>query len=400
MDILTPGNYEWNFDEGYSDEDNFMDGGNSSEANTIKSLMELRSIRGFDSLSGEDEVESAPILPQQREWLATKVVEDLRDHSNMTCEELKAHIAEQYNVTTSIAKAYRVKAYALQLLDGNVAEQYSRLWDYRGLVAALEEIYPSPYHRFCVRHVYSNIEKKWEDELVRSLFWLAAISTTNHEFDAHMNKMKEKDLDAWEHLTSIGAQRWSRAHFQAHVKCHVFSSSIVECFNGVIKKYRDNPVVILLDDIKIKTMTLMRKKKEKMRRKGGLICPEVPDKLNGFIMESSRWQVASCGEVLFEVTLRPQRAYEHEINPMTGPNFWPKKDNESIQPPLLKQPPEMPKKLRHKSSLEGKDPHKAKRKYGVIKCGKCGGSGHNKRSCKESEQSVSFFSQQEGSPNA
>lgn len=252
-----------------------------------------------------------------------------------------------------------------------------------------------------------------------------------------MAKMKDKDCTAWEYVTGIGVERWSRAYFQDHVKCHVFSNSIVECFNGVIKKYRDNPVDILIDNIRIKAMTLMRKKKEKMRRKGDIICPEILNKLNASIMECTRWHAVSCGEVLFEVTLRPQRfvvhlqnhtctcrlwdltgvpcvhacaaiksikgrpenyiheyftmeyffkAYEYEINPMTGPDFWPKTDNEPIQPPLLRRPPGRPKKQRHKSSLEGKDPHKAKRKYGMIKCGKCGQLGHNKRSCKESEQ--------------
>lgn len=306
----------------------------------------------------------------------------------------------------------------------------------------MDELYPSPYHRFCVRHMYSNIEKKWKNEQVRSLFWLAANSTTTNNCDKYMRKLKDKNYNAWEYVTRIGVERWSRAHFQDHVKCHVYSSSIVECFNGVITKWRDNHVDILIDNIRIKAMTFMRKKKEKIMRIGGMICPEMLNKLNDFIMECTRWHVASCGDVLFEVTLRPQRfvvhlhnqtctcrlwdltripcvhacaainsikgrpenyvneyftkeyflkAYEHEINPMACPDFWPKTNYEPIQPPLLRRPPGRPKKQRHKSSLEGKDPHKAKRKYGVTKCGKCGRLGHNKRSCKEGEQVLFSF---------
>lgn len=64
-------------------------------------------------------------------WLGNMVIEDFRNHPKMTGEELKALIAEKYKVTISIAKAYRVKAYALQSIDGNVVQQYSRLSNYR-----------------------------------------------------------------------------------------------------------------------------------------------------------------------------------------------------------------------------------------------------------------------------
>ncbi|CAH9131386.1 unnamed protein product [Cuscuta epithymum] len=184
-------------------------------------------------------------------------------------------------------------------------------------------------------------------------------------------------------------------------------------------------------------MKLMRKKKEKMSLNGGLICSAILKKLNAYIMESNKWHAISCGKVVFEVTLQPKRfvvnlqnhtctcrlwdltgvpcvhscaaiksikgrpelyvhkyftqeyffrAYEFEINPMGNLNFIPETISELIQPPLLRRPPGRPKKQRHKSSSEGRDPHKAKRKYGMIKCGKCRQLGHNKRSCKENEQ--------------
>ncbi|KAH6807214.1 hypothetical protein C2S51_028322 [Perilla frutescens var. frutescens] len=488
-------------------------------------------------------------------WLGNMVIGDFRNHPKMTGEELKSLVAEKYKITISISKAYRIKEHAQQLLDGDVAQQYSRLADYceelvrtnpgstvellapkqgqngpsrferiyicidacrrgflvgcrplialdgchltgyyrgqllaavgldgnnglfvlayavvasetkdtwqwflkkllsdigqesirgerwtfisdqgKGLVPALDEMYPSSYHRFCIRHMYSNIQKKWKDEQVRSLFWSAATSTTRNKFEMYMDRMKDKDYSLWEYLTRIGVERWSRAHFQEHVKCHILSSSIVECFNGVIKKFRDNPIDILIDNIRIKVRSLMRKKKEKMKREGGVICPKILKKLNPLIVESTSWHVASYGDVSFEVALRPQRfvvhlhnntctcrvwdltgvpcvhacaaikfmkgrpeeyvheyfsrenffrAYEYEIKSMTSPDFWSKTDNQPIQPPLLRRPSGRPKKQRHKSSIEGKDPHKAKRKYGVIKCSKCCQLGHNKRSCKE-----------------
>lgn len=299
----------------------------------------------------------------------------------------------------------------------------------------------SPF--LCTSHVQQH-PKKRKDEQVKSLFWSAAKSTTRNKFDKVMNKMKAANYSAWEYVTNIGVERWNRAYFQDHVKCHVFSSSIVECFNSVIKTLRDNPIDILVDKIRVKTISLMQKKKEKMRRESGaIIYPKILKRLNVLIVDSTSWHVASCGEISFEVTLRPQRfvvhlhdrkctcrlwdltgvpcvhacatikaikgrpedyvheyftrecffrAYDNEITPMSSSEFWPKIDHEPIKPPLLlKRPEGRPKKRRHKSSLEGKDPHKAKSKYGVIKCSKCGQFGHNKRSCKEAEH-VYFLS--------
>ncbi|CAH9122391.1 unnamed protein product [Cuscuta epithymum] len=63
-------------------------------------------------------------------WLGNKLIEDFREHPNMTGPEVKDLIYKKCNVMASIAKAYRVKAYASQSLHGNVAQQYSKLPNY------------------------------------------------------------------------------------------------------------------------------------------------------------------------------------------------------------------------------------------------------------------------------
>lgn len=65
-------------------------------------------------------------------WLGNMVIEDFRKYPKMMGEELKALIAEKYKVTISTSKAFRIKEYVLQLLDGNVIQQYTRLASYCG----------------------------------------------------------------------------------------------------------------------------------------------------------------------------------------------------------------------------------------------------------------------------
>lgn len=53
-----------------------------------------------------------------------------------------------------------------------------------------------------------------------------------------------------------------------------------------------------------------------------------------------------------------------------------------LQPPLSRKLTGRPKKLRRRQADEPRDPHKASRKNINVTCGKCLGSGHNKRTCK------------------
>ncbi|XP_074352940.1 uncharacterized protein LOC141692100 [Apium graveolens] len=61
----------------------------------------------------------------------------------------------------------------------------------KGLINALEEVVPNAEHRFCVMHLYQNMHKKFKGVALRQLLWKAARSTTNWEFNLHMNNMKE-----------------------------------------------------------------------------------------------------------------------------------------------------------------------------------------------------------------
>ncbi|KAF7841647.1 WAS/WASL-interacting protein family member 1-like [Senna tora] len=102
---------------------------------------------------------------------------------------------------------------------------------------------------------------------------------------------------------------------------------------------------------------------------------------------------------LFSVQLW-RKTYEPYVRPINSSEYWCKTGLPAIDPPPFKRPAGRPKKQRKKvndpppnpkkpQKAKGNDPlpkpkktHKAKRKYGEIKCSKCGGTKHNSRTCK------------------
>ena len=68
---------------------------------------------------------------------------------------------------------------------------------------------------------------------------------------------------------------------------------------------------------------------------------------------------------------------------MPSEEYWAKSGFDTIQPPLIKRPPDKPKKQRRRAPEEIiENPYRIKRKYKETECSKRGNIGHNARTCK------------------
>jgi len=74
--------------------------------------------------------------------------------------------------------------------------------------------------------------------------------------------------------------------------------------------------------------------------------------------------------------------YSHIILPTNGPQLWALSDNVPIAPPVMRRAIGHPKKMRNKANDEPRNPHLLPRKLPIVTCKRCGGMGHNMRSCK------------------
>lgn len=105
-------------------------------------------------------------------------------------------------------------------------------------------------HRFCVRHLYANFKLKYKGQSLRDGLWNACRATTVHQFNHHMELLKQLDRDAHSWLSRFPSNLWSRHAFTPRVKCDIVQNNIAETFNSFILEARDKPIITMCEIIR------------------------------------------------------------------------------------------------------------------------------------------------------
>ncbi|KAK8544530.1 hypothetical protein V6N13_026030 [Hibiscus sabdariffa] len=239
----------------------------------------------------------------------------------------------------------------------------------KGLKEALAEYFPYSEHRFCVRHLYNNFKGKHKGNALKDSFWKAATSTYMREFQVALAKMKSLSPQAFEWLKNVDPKFWSKSHFSTRSKCGMLLNSLCESFNkvacGAHNQYGVN----------LEAYTCSCRKRDLT----GIPCPHA---ISVILMREQR--LKSYMDDCYK-TKTQQAIYSHMIHPVRGPNQRIPHESSSllILPPPIKRPPGRPHKNRRKEADETTNPNaKVSRKGLIMKCKKCGGCGHNVRTCK------------------
>lgn len=77
-----------------------------------------------------------------------------------------------------------------------------------------------------------------------------------------------------------------------------------------------------------------------------------------------------------------RKSYEHIIYPVPSEKFWDDSGLGPVAPPLHKNQPGRPKKLRRRDPEESVKPFKVRKTGVIMRCSNCKGCGHNKTTCK------------------
>ncbi|XP_038723959.1 uncharacterized protein LOC120015554 [Tripterygium wilfordii] len=309
----------------------------------------------------------------------------------------------------------------------------------KGLVSTIDklerEVEQGIEHRFCVRHIYANFSKKWPGAHYRKLVYDCAKATTMQDFLSHMQKVKELDEEAWKYLDDIVPCLWTRAAFSTFSKNDAIVNNMSESFNGKIVQIRGKPIITMLEELRADAMDRHVRLRIKMERKQGRLVPEVHDRLVKEFQKSRLWTAKWSGDSeqsVFQVSKKPEqyvvnvkqasctcrswdlsgipcthavatigwlhkdpidfvheaytretyfRVYHHNVEPTNGENLWVATGGDTVIPPPMKVSVGRPTKKRRREHDEPKTSSRLRRRYPKIKCGKCGGLGHNKRGC-------------------
>ncbi|KAI9156201.1 hypothetical protein LWI28_002101 [Acer negundo] len=165
-------------------------------------------------------------------WLAKRYTEALRPRKEFNMFDFLGKVRKDYVCQPSKAQVYRAKRKAGLLIEGSLATQYAKLWDY------VEEIRRS------------NLDE------IRPKVWEAAKATTVEDFNRVMTKIKDMNEKSYEWLCEKPAEQWSKSHFKDWPKCDMLLNNLCESVNGnkVILKARSAPIFTMLEMIRVKIM--------------------------------------------------------------------------------------------------------------------------------------------------
>ncbi|CAI9299451.1 unnamed protein product [Lactuca saligna] len=120
---------------------------------------------------------------------------------------------------------------------------------HKGLLEATKEVLPLAQHRQCARHIYFNFRKVYSGVEFKNMFWVAAKSTVEGEFNVNMQKIRDISPSTYEHLMVRDPSSWCRAFYGGGLACEAVENGMTECFNATIVDARKKPLLAMLEEI-------------------------------------------------------------------------------------------------------------------------------------------------------
>ena len=96
---------------------------------------------------------------------------------------------------------------------------------------------PLVHHRYCLRHLVSNVNTNFNSVALKNLVWKAATANQLRKFENTIDCIKNVNQDAYDYLQEVADQKWTLVHDHGH-RYGAMTTNLSECFNGVLKGTR------------------------------------------------------------------------------------------------------------------------------------------------------------------
>jgi len=149
----------------------------------------------------------------------------------------------------------------------------------QGLILAIEMLFPTVKHRYCMKHIYNNFKFDHKGLELKDALWRCARVTTIRDFERRMQQLKDLDPRAWEYLAHINFAQLSKSHFTNRALTDCLANNLSESFNSMIVPTRDKPILAMLEWIRVKLMTKLYTKRRGIEKYAREVCPNIQDKL-------------------------------------------------------------------------------------------------------------------------
>ncbi|KAH9671509.1 SWIM-type domain-containing protein [Citrus sinensis] len=300
----------------------------------------------------------------------------------------------------------------------------------KGILNALDKVFPHALKRYCCRHIYANFKEKFLGVLLKKPFWQACRIANVSYFRRHMAELNEISPAGHDWLMQIPVVCWAKHCFPAHTKSNHVTNNMSESFNNWIKNYRGMPILRMLEEIRRKLMTLIHTRQQEVLAWQDKLPPVVRRRVTrekeaarsltvifghnqtfevmedvskrtvvdllGKHCDCNEWDISGlpckhaicCIDAMrFNVNdfVHPllkkisfQNTYSHQLYPMPDESKWPLLLHNNLQPPIISRCAGRPQTKRKKELGEAK----SFKRSSSVKCSRCGQWGHNKRGCK------------------
>jgi len=306
----------------------------------------------------------------------------------------------------------------------------------KGLIGAMEDIFPKAEHRMCARHIYANWKKKHPDHDLQKRFWRCAKSPNKVIFNYNRAMLAQFTVEGAKDMMNTDPVHWSRAYMKLGSNCDSVDNNMCESFNNYILLARYLAIVSMLEWIRCKIMVRVQENRGKSVNWKGTICPQIFKKLkknirsgfcqvmwngkDGFEVQEHEkfkftvnlqlwtcscryWQLSGlpCCHAISAIYKTGQKIddyiapcysievynkiYDHCLQPLEGEESWPISTNPKPQPPGHISLPGRPKTERRREEGEKPKGTKMSKVGGKITCSSCKRQGHNRSSCKNND---------------
>ncbi|CAI8591544.1 unnamed protein product [Vicia faba] len=327
-------------------------------------------------------------------WVSKLVVEKRKSQGKVKLSEIMSELRQKYSVGITKGKAWRAKAMAEEIIEGDAKEQYNMLWRYAaelrkhcaGNTVKLNTERPHPtlplrFGRFyfCFDGCKKGFTKgcrpfigtNKRDLLVSLRKCISKLNTGIANSVVKLDKWKHnvmpnprKRLDKETYLSGEWLPTWSSGDlWQVH-----------HPYNGLQ----------FVVDIGKKTCTCC------FWDLVGIPCRHVVSALQYQNLDPEKY-VDPC-----YMREAYRACYENNVSPINGMDMWPTVDAEELLPPQYKKGPGRPKKLRFRELDENGS---RMRRVGVAyRCTHCDKFGHNSRKCQAKEQDPNALKRKRKTP--
>ncbi|XP_021991596.1 uncharacterized protein LOC110888374 [Helianthus annuus] len=172
----------------------------------------------------------------------------------------------------------------------------------KGIIPAIEKVYPKVEHRFYLRHIHENMKPRWKGDVYKDLLWSCASVLTTRCWENAMKAVEEKDKDLHDWLKEIPPRHWSRSHFSGRAKCDVLLNNLCEVFNRQLVYGRDKPIITCLEFSREYLMKKVVVVKKLIAKCNGPLTPAATRIFDAIKFEASKYTCIWTGGTKYQVS--------------------------------------------------------------------------------------------------